>query len=91
VALALVRVAHVAIEQSDLARAVAVLAEAFSAHRSQGNRAGLIACLDALAHLEARRGQAQAALRLAGAAAMLRQTINTPEFDIVEWTLPGFW
>jgi DNA-binding CsgD family transcriptional regulator len=75
---ALVRVAHVAIEQGDLERAAEVLAEAFDAYRDQGNRTGLIVCLEALAYLEAKRGRVSAALRLAGAAATLRETTNTP-------------
>jgi DNA-binding CsgD family transcriptional regulator len=78
IALALVRVAHVAIEQGDQERARAVLAEGLAGHRAQGNRAGLISCIEGCAHLEARRGHAEQAVRLADAAAAMRDAIHAP-------------
>ena len=76
VALALIRVANVAIEQHDIPRTITALTEAFAAFQPQANRAGFIACLECLAHLEASRGNAAAALRLAGDARTLRGTIH---------------
>jgi predicted ATPase/DNA-binding CsgD family transcriptional regulator len=77
VALALVRIGHVAAEQGDLVYAREALTEALAMHRAQGNRVGLLAVLAGFAHLADRGREPSRALRLAGATTALAETLNT--------------
>jgi predicted ATPase len=69
---------HYAIDQGDLRNARAALEEGMSMARESGYRWGTIALLEAAAALAAAEAQPLRALRLAGAAAALREPIGAP-------------
>lgn len=73
VAIALVGLADLARLEGDHTLAGAHLREALALARDQGDRQGLARALEGRARLQAAQGQARPALRLAGAAAQLRQ------------------
>jgi DNA-binding CsgD family transcriptional regulator/tetratricopeptide (TPR) repeat protein len=78
VRVALPTLALVLVEQADHAQARALLAESLTLSRDHGDREGVGRGLEAFAHLAAAQGQPARAVRLAGAAAALREAIGAP-------------
>jgi non-specific serine/threonine protein kinase len=78
VALAEVSLASVLLDLGDLAAARLLLTESITLSQELGDRQGLARCLEAMACLAAVGHQPELALRLAGAAAALRDTSELP-------------
>jgi hypothetical protein len=79
-ALTLTKLGELATEQGDNARASSLLADGLRLTRELGDRVVLANSLDAVAALAIAIGQAEEALRIAGAAERLRKTIGVPLF-----------
>jgi predicted ATPase len=80
VALTLVDLGKLFVDQGEHQAAHQRFAQALGLAREMGYYLGIARGLDAFAHSATRRGQAERALRLAGAAAAIRQTLGTPMF-----------
>jgi tetratricopeptide (TPR) repeat protein len=78
VAWTLARLGLLALEQSDLAKAEALLDESLSLCRDMGDRQGIARALEGFGQLACLRGQAETALRLIGAADAIRIAIGVP-------------
>jgi predicted ATPase/DNA-binding CsgD family transcriptional regulator len=70
--------ADLLIEQHELVAARGLLAESLTTYRDAGDRQGIARILESCARLDSTAGQAARALRLAGAAAVLRSDIGAP-------------
>ena len=68
--------AGVAFDQRQDREAHATLAQALTSFRDMAHRRGISHVLEAFARFAAKRGQAERALRLAGAAEAIRHTIG---------------
>ena len=78
IAVNLSNLAAVALEQEDVGRAKPLLAEGLRAFVEIGDGDGVAECLEEIASMLVIQGRAEAALRLAGAAAALRELLGTP-------------
>jgi predicted ATPase len=76
IAMALANLGAVALEQRDCQQAERLLREALPRYHALGDRTALTQCLENFAAIASLRGQPEAAARLAGAAAALRETIG---------------
>ena len=75
-ALTLVDLGELMADHGEHRAAIEVLARALGTYRELGYRPGIARVFDVLAHSAARRGLAERAVRLAGAAAAIRQTLG---------------
>ncbi|HET7038047.1 MAG TPA: tetratricopeptide repeat protein [Thermomicrobiaceae bacterium] len=78
VAVALVNLGEVAHKLDDDEQALGLLREALPVSQEAGDRYNLITTIEALMSVFAARGDAERAVRLGGAAAMLRQSLGYP-------------
>jgi tetratricopeptide (TPR) repeat protein len=69
---------HVAHDQGDQERALALYAESLTLYKRVGDRVGIAACLEGLSCVAFAQGQMERATRLSGAAAALRDEIGAP-------------
>jgi len=87
VALTLVDLGELMAAQGEPRVGLGMLAQALGLARELGYRLGIARVLDAFARSAARRGQAQRALRLAGAADAIRAALRAPRFQNEEVAL----
>ena len=85
---------HLAVDEGDYATAVSLLGHLLELGQQLGDAEILCACLEGAAHLAAAAGQAERALRLAGAAAAQRAAIDSVPFPVLErlidhWLAPA--
>ena len=86
VALVLLSLGDVALAEGNPARARELLHESLNGMREVGENLGIPGALDTVAHLAVSQGQAERAVRLAGAAEQLRTASGTHPWPVAERT-----